>query len=55
MTKLVPDKLDADCFEALVRTISSNSGRAMQASIDMRNAITAAAGANTADAALAYA
>jgi putative nucleotidyltransferase with HDIG domain len=59
MTKLVPDKLDADCFEALVRTISSNSGRAMQPSMrpsmDMRNVITAAAAANTADVVLAYA
>jgi putative nucleotidyltransferase with HDIG domain len=58
MTKLVPDKLDADCFDALVRTISSNSGAMQSAvppSMDMMNAITAAAAANTADAALAYA
>jgi putative nucleotidyltransferase with HDIG domain len=57
MTKLVPDKLDADCFDALVRTICS--GRTMQASMppsmDMLNAITAAAAANRADATLAYA
>jgi HD-GYP domain-containing protein (c-di-GMP phosphodiesterase class II) len=37
MTKLVPDKLDADCFEALVQAISSTNGLAMQSVMNVMN------------------
>jgi putative nucleotidyltransferase with HDIG domain len=38
MTKYVPDKLDVDCFDALVRTISSKSEQAMELSMSVMSA-----------------
>lgn len=50
MTKLVPDKLDPDCFDALVRTISSNNRLAMQPSMDPMDPMTATNAINASEA-----
>ena len=41
MTKLVPDKLDSDCFNALVRTLSDKNGSAMGSPMNVMNAARA--------------
>jgi HD-GYP domain-containing protein (c-di-GMP phosphodiesterase class II) len=55
MAKLVPDKLDADCFYGLVCTISSRSGVAMQPAIDLNHAMAAMNATNAANSVLAFA
>jgi putative nucleotidyltransferase with HDIG domain len=55
MAKLVPDKLDADCFYGLVCTISSRSGVAMQPAIDLNHAMAAMNATSAANSVLAFA
>jgi HD-GYP domain-containing protein (c-di-GMP phosphodiesterase class II) len=55
MAKLVPDKLDADCFYGLVCTISSRGGVAMQPAMDLNHAMAAMNATNPANSMLAFA
>jgi len=55
MTKLVPYKLDADCFYALVRTVSINNGLATQPAMDVTHTIAAMNATNAINSVLAFA
>jgi putative nucleotidyltransferase with HDIG domain len=55
MAKLVPDKLDADCFYGLVCTISSRGGVAMRPAMDLNHAMAAMNATNAGNSALAFA
>jgi hypothetical protein len=55
MTKLVPSKLDPDCFDALVRWVSSNSGLTMKNAMDVPHTIVAMDATNATNPVLAFA
>jgi HD-GYP domain-containing protein (c-di-GMP phosphodiesterase class II) len=55
MAKIVPDKLDADCFYGLVRSISSRSGLTMQPAMDLNHTIAAMNAINRTSSMLAFA
>jgi putative nucleotidyltransferase with HDIG domain len=55
MKKLVPDKLDVDCFDALVCTISSNKLLAMQPAMDLNHAMAAMSATSARNSVLAFA
>jgi putative nucleotidyltransferase with HDIG domain len=55
MKKLVPDKLDVDCFDALVRTIASNKLLAMQPAMDLNHAMAAMSATSARNSVLAFA
>jgi HD-GYP domain-containing protein (c-di-GMP phosphodiesterase class II) len=55
MTKLVPSKLDPDCFDALVRWVSSNNGLTMKNAMDVPHTIVAMDATNATNPVLAFA